>query len=98
MNMDYSAYEGTVVPGKVDTVMSRGKVVIADGEYSRAEGSRAVPDPRAERVLGMRRRSGGPVGDEAGNGDRGPSQAQTGRPGEPRDFASGDRGPAVGAA
>src|SRR5262249_37627404 len=28
MNVDYSAYEGTVVQGKVDTVLSRGRVII----------------------------------------------------------------------
>jgi dihydropyrimidinase len=38
MNMDYSAYEGTVVRGKVDTVMSRGSVVVRDGEYAGTKG------------------------------------------------------------
>jgi dihydropyrimidinase len=33
MNVDYSAYEGMTVTGKVDTVLSRGRVVIAGGEY-----------------------------------------------------------------
>ena len=33
MNMDYSAYEGFVVDGKVDTVLSRGAVVIEDDAY-----------------------------------------------------------------
>ena len=33
MNMDYSAYEGFVVDGKVDTVLSRGTVVIEDDAY-----------------------------------------------------------------
>ena len=33
MNMDHSAYEGTVVAGHVDTVLSRGKVLIEAGEY-----------------------------------------------------------------
>jgi dihydropyrimidinase len=33
MNMDYSAYEGFVVDGKVDTVLSRGTVVIQDDAY-----------------------------------------------------------------
>jgi dihydropyrimidinase len=33
MNMDYSAYEGTVVQGKVDMVLSRGQVVIEDNQY-----------------------------------------------------------------
>ncbi len=33
MNMDHSAYEGTVIQGKVDTVLSRGEVIIEDGQY-----------------------------------------------------------------
>jgi len=33
MNMDHSAYEGTVIQGKVDTVLSRGEVIIDDGQY-----------------------------------------------------------------
>jgi dihydropyrimidinase len=33
MNVDYSAYEGIEVTGKVDTVLSRGQVVIDAGEY-----------------------------------------------------------------
>jgi dihydropyrimidinase len=33
MNVDYSAYEGMTVTGKVDTVLSRGRVVIDGGEY-----------------------------------------------------------------
>jgi dihydropyrimidinase len=33
MNMDYSAYEGTVVDGKVDTVFSRGSAVIEGGQF-----------------------------------------------------------------
>jgi dihydropyrimidinase len=33
MNMDYSAYEGFVVDGKVDTVLSRGTVVIENDAY-----------------------------------------------------------------
>jgi dihydropyrimidinase len=33
MNMDYSAYEGFDVAGKVDTVLSRGEVVLTDGEF-----------------------------------------------------------------
>jgi dihydropyrimidinase len=33
MNVDYSAYDGMVINGKPDTVISRGKVVVADDEY-----------------------------------------------------------------
>jgi dihydropyrimidinase len=33
MNMDYSAYEGIEIAGAVDTVLSRGSVVIAGGEF-----------------------------------------------------------------
>ncbi len=38
MNMDYSAYEGFEVAGHVDTVMSRGTVVVAGGAYLGAKG------------------------------------------------------------
>jgi dihydropyrimidinase len=33
MNVDYSAYEGFTITGRVRTVLSRGHVVIDDGEY-----------------------------------------------------------------
>ncbi|WP_280350246.1 dihydropyrimidinase [Nocardia abscessus] len=33
MNMDYSAYEGFEIDGHVDTVLSRGRVIIDGGEY-----------------------------------------------------------------
>ncbi|MGQ0837860.1 dihydropyrimidinase [Actinokineospora sp.] len=38
MNVDYSAYEGMEITGKVDTVLSRGSVVIADGAFHGREG------------------------------------------------------------
>ncbi len=38
MNMDYSAYEGFEIDGHVDTVLSRGKVIVDDGEYLGAKG------------------------------------------------------------
>ena len=33
MNMDYSAWEGFEIDGHVDTVLSRGTVLVDDGEY-----------------------------------------------------------------
>jgi dihydropyrimidinase len=33
MNLDYSAYEGTKIEGKVSTVLSRGRVVIDESQY-----------------------------------------------------------------
>lgn len=33
MNVDYSAYEGRRLTGRAETVVSRGKVVVASGEY-----------------------------------------------------------------
>jgi dihydropyrimidinase len=33
MNVDYSAYEGRTIKGTVDTVLSRGKVIIDGGEF-----------------------------------------------------------------
>ncbi len=38
MDVDYSAYEGWEVPVKVDTVLSRGKVIIADDAYHGSKG------------------------------------------------------------
>nr|MBA4184054.1 amidohydrolase family protein [Acidobacteriota bacterium] len=33
MNVDYSSYEGWTLKGKVETVLSRGRVVIENGEH-----------------------------------------------------------------
>ena len=33
MNIDHSAYEGIEVGGRVDTVLSRGRVIIDDNQY-----------------------------------------------------------------
>ena len=33
MNVDYSSYEGWKMKGKVETVLSRGRVVIENGEH-----------------------------------------------------------------
>jgi dihydropyrimidinase len=38
MNVDYSAYEGLEITGRVDTVLSRGAVVIEAGEYHGSAG------------------------------------------------------------
>ena len=38
MNVDYSCYEGMEVQGNSDIVLSRGKVIIEDGEYKGAKG------------------------------------------------------------
>ncbi|GAB2669225.1 dihydropyrimidinase [Gordonia jinhuaensis] len=38
MNMDYSAWEGYEIDGHVDTVISRGTVIIDDGEYRGTKG------------------------------------------------------------
>jgi dihydropyrimidinase len=38
MNVDYSAYEGMRITGRVETVLSRGKVVIDNGEYKGSAG------------------------------------------------------------
>jgi dihydropyrimidinase len=38
MNVDYSCYEGKQITGHVDTVLSRGRVVIDDGEYLGTKG------------------------------------------------------------
>jgi dihydropyrimidinase len=33
MNMDHSAWEGFEIDGHVDTVLSRGRVIVDDGAY-----------------------------------------------------------------
>jgi dihydropyrimidinase len=38
MNVDYSAYEGMEITGRVDTVLSRGHVVMSDGEWRGSPG------------------------------------------------------------
>ena len=38
MNVDYSAYEGMQVTGRVETTLSRGRVVVDAGEYHGAAG------------------------------------------------------------
>lgn len=38
MNMDYSAWEGLQIDGHVDTVLSRGKVIVDDDQYLGANG------------------------------------------------------------
>ena len=38
MSMDYSAYEGYTIDGKVDTVMSKGRVLIEDDTYHGEKG------------------------------------------------------------
>lgn len=38
MNMDHSAWEGFEIDGHVDTVLSRGKVIVDDNEYLGAKG------------------------------------------------------------
>ncbi|HEY0933071.1 MAG TPA: dihydropyrimidinase [Trebonia sp.] len=38
MNVDYSAYEGLEITGKVAVTLSRGRVVVADGEFKGARG------------------------------------------------------------
>ena len=41
MAVDYSCYEGRELTGKVDTVLSRGRVIISGGEYRGAKGDGA---------------------------------------------------------
>jgi dihydropyrimidinase len=51
MNMDYSAYEGIAIDGRVDTVLSRGSVVVSGGEFRGRQGhGRFVRRGLAERL------------------------------------------------
>jgi len=47
MNIDYSAYEGFKVKGYIETVLSRGKVVIENGNYVGRAGDGAFVKRRA---------------------------------------------------
>lgn len=38
MNVDYNAYEGFTVTGFAETVLSRGSVIVRDGEFVGAKG------------------------------------------------------------
>jgi dihydropyrimidinase len=38
MNMDHSAYEGYEIAGKVETVISRGEILVSDGTFNGAKG------------------------------------------------------------
>ena len=38
MSMDYSAYEGFTIDGRVDTVMSKGRILISDDTYHGEKG------------------------------------------------------------
>ena len=38
MDVDYSAYEGREITGKVETVLSKGKVIVGDGRYHGRKG------------------------------------------------------------
>ena len=38
MNVDYSSYEGWKMKGKVETVLSRGRVIIENGEHTGTQG------------------------------------------------------------
>ena len=49
MNMDYSAWEGYEIDGHVDTVLSRGKVIVDDDGYVGAQGRTAGSSSAASR-------------------------------------------------
>lgn len=52
MNVDYSAYEGKRITGKVRTVLSRGEVILDDGEYAgRAGRGRFLPRGTCEYLI-----------------------------------------------
>ena len=51
MNCDYNAYEGKTIKGVVETVLSRGKVVVDRGEYQSASPQAPVGQDSSEAVL-----------------------------------------------
>ena len=50
MNMDYSAYEGFNVQGKVDTVISRGRVDLGERRVLRQRRTRSIREARVESI------------------------------------------------
>jgi dihydropyrimidinase len=49
MDVDYSCYEGRTVQGGADVVLSRGTVIVRDGEFTGRKGhGRFVPRGRAD--------------------------------------------------
>ncbi len=53
MNMDHSAWEGYEIAGKVDTVISRGEVIVSGDQLPRPGRPRAVRAPRPVRLPGV---------------------------------------------
>jgi len=51
MRVDYSAYEGFTVHGYPDTVLSRGRVIVAGGELKMKGGGQFVKRARCEQLL-----------------------------------------------
>lgn len=52
MNMDYSAWEGWEIDGRVDTVLSRGEVIASGGEYKGRKGrGKYVPRSLSEYLV-----------------------------------------------
>ena len=49
MDVDYSCYEGRAVQGGSDVVLSRGSVIVRDGEFTGRKGARPVHQARAGR-------------------------------------------------
>ena len=62
MNMDYSAWEGWVIDGKVDTVLSPRHVVIENDQYIGAKGHGQFVKPRAVASISYEPVRGGPLG------------------------------------
>ena len=50
MDVDYSCYEGRSVQGRSDVVLSRGSVIVRDGEFTGPQGRRQVREARARRL------------------------------------------------
>ncbi len=91
MNIDYSAYEGTVIHGKVDTVLSRGTVIVGGGTFLGTKGHGRYVAPRPERVPRMSTRIDHWIG-----GKRVPSRS--GRTAPVYDPATGEQQAEVGLA
>ena len=51
MRVDYSTFEGFEVKGYPDTVLSRGRIIVANSTLKTRGGGRFVPRARCEQLL-----------------------------------------------
>ena len=61
MDVDYSAFEGREITGKVETVLSKGEVIIADGRYHGRKGDGEYLRRGTDHAAALKRTRGNPT-------------------------------------